>query len=66
MASEDAHGVAANADPEAKVRAGSLIAMIYGWRLFEPYLVRGLKLDGLPREELDALIRERMIKTITD
>jgi TetR/AcrR family transcriptional regulator, repressor for neighboring sulfatase len=64
IASAGAPGVAADADPAAKVRAGSWIAMLYGWRLFEPYLVHGLKLDDVPREELDALIRDRMIKAI--
>jgi AcrR family transcriptional regulator len=53
-------------DAAAKVKAGSMLAMLYGWRLFEPYLVRGLELDKLSHEELDALIRERMLKAIAD
>ena len=31
-------------DATAKVKAGCLLAMLYGWRLFEPYLVRGFQL----------------------
>jgi AcrR family transcriptional regulator len=46
------------------VRVGSLIAMLYGWRLFEPYLVRGLGLESLGHKELDALIRENMLRTL--
>jgi AcrR family transcriptional regulator len=56
----------ADADITAKISAGSLLATLYGWRLFEPYLVRGLRLEGLSHEELDALIRERMLKALTD
>jgi AcrR family transcriptional regulator len=61
-ASDDSPG----ADIAAKVRAGSLLATLYGWRLFEPYLVRGLRLEQLSHEELDALIRERMLKALAD
>ena len=53
-------------DTAAKVKAGSLLAMLYGWRLFEPYLVRGLQLDQVGHDELDALIRERMLKALAD
>jgi AcrR family transcriptional regulator len=66
IAGAGAPGSTPETDAAAKVRAGSLIAMLYGWRLFEPYLVRGLKLEDLPHAELDSLIRERMIKAITD
>jgi TetR/AcrR family transcriptional regulator, repressor for neighboring sulfatase len=55
-----------DADTAAKVKAGSLLAMLYGWRLFEPYLVRGLQLEKISHEELDALIRERMLKALAD
>jgi TetR/AcrR family transcriptional regulator, repressor for neighboring sulfatase len=55
-----------DADTAAKVKAGSLLAMLYGWRLFEPYLVRGLQLEQLSHEELDALIRGRMLKALAD
>jgi TetR/AcrR family transcriptional regulator, repressor for neighboring sulfatase len=55
-----------DADTAAKVKAGSLLAMLYGWRLFEPYLVRGLQLEQLSHEELDAHIRERMLKALAD
>ena len=57
---------AADADTAAKVKAGSLLAMLYGWRLFEPYLVRGLQLEQLSHEELDAHIRQRIIKALAD
>jgi TetR/AcrR family transcriptional regulator, repressor for neighboring sulfatase len=59
-------GDAPDADTAAKVKAGSLLAMLYGWRLFEPYLVRGLQLDQVGHDELDALIRERMLKALAD
>jgi AcrR family transcriptional regulator len=55
-----------DADTAAKVKAGSLLAMLYGWRLFEPYLVRGLQLEQLSHEELDAHIRQRIIKALAD
>jgi len=55
-----------DADTAAKVKAGSLLAMLYGWRLFEPYLVRGLQLEKMSHEELDGLIRERMLKALAD
>jgi AcrR family transcriptional regulator len=57
---------APDADTAAKVKAGSLLAMLYGWRLFEPYLVRGLQLEQLSHEELDAHIRQRIIKALAD
>jgi TetR/AcrR family transcriptional regulator, repressor for neighboring sulfatase len=57
---------AQDADTAAKVKAGSLLAMLYGWRLFEPYLVRGLQLEQLSHEELDAHIRQRIIKALAD
>jgi hypothetical protein len=52
---------------EAKtaVLVGSLIAMVYGWRLFAPYLVPELGLKGLSQAQLDALIREVMAGAIT-
>jgi AcrR family transcriptional regulator len=48
-------------DPdEAAIRTGSMIAMLYGWRLFEPYLVRGLGLGELDRATLDQHISQHM------
>jgi TetR/AcrR family transcriptional regulator, repressor for neighboring sulfatase len=55
-----------DADAGAKVKAGSMLAMLYGWRLFEPYLVRGLQLEQLSHDELDAAIRDRMLKALSD
>jgi AcrR family transcriptional regulator len=55
-----------DADTAAKVKAGSMLAMLYGWRLFEPYLVRGLQLDKVGHDELDAQIKERMLKALAD
>jgi len=66
LAKADVPDDAPDADTTAKVKAGSLLAMLYGWRLFEPYLVRGLRLDQVGHDELDALIRERMIKALAD
>lgn len=66
LAKADLGGDVADADTAAKVRAGSLLAMLYGWRLFEPYLVRGLQLETVSHDELDALIRERMLKALSD
>jgi hypothetical protein len=40
--------------------------MLYGWHLFEPYLLHGLNLENPPHDELDALIRERILKVISD
>jgi TetR/AcrR family transcriptional regulator, repressor for neighboring sulfatase len=47
-------------ETKTAVLVGSLIAMIYGWRLFAPYLVPELGLKDLSRAQLDALIREVM------
>jgi AcrR family transcriptional regulator len=47
-----------------KVAAGSVLAMLYGWRLFEPYLVRGLGLEELTHEQLDSLIRDNMMAIV--
>ncbi|WP_165965857.1 helix-turn-helix domain-containing protein [Pseudonocardia dioxanivorans] len=55
----DGTGVAADG-----VSVGSLIALLYGWRLFEPYLVRGLRLQGTSQQEIDELIRRDMLKVI--
>jgi AcrR family transcriptional regulator len=66
LAKADVADNSPDADTAAKVKAGSLLAMLYGWRLFEPYLVRGLQLDTVGHDELDALIRERMLKALAD
>ena len=55
-----------DADTVAKVKAGSLLAMLYGWRLFEPYLVRGLQLENLSHDELDTAIRHRLLKALDE
>jgi TetR/AcrR family transcriptional regulator, repressor for neighboring sulfatase len=54
-------------DPEtlAKVKVGSMLATLYGWLLFESYLVRGLELQNLSPSELNALVRENVLKAIT-
>ncbi len=50
---------ASSADEALATRAlvGTLIGALLGWRLFEPYLTRGLGLDHLTRSELYDLIR---------
>ena len=48
----------------AKVKAGSMLATLYGWKVFEPYLVRGLGLEKLSTRELNALVRENVLKAI--
>jgi TetR/AcrR family transcriptional regulator, repressor for neighboring sulfatase len=45
---------------DAAVLVGSLIALLNGWRLFEPYLVTGLGLESLSHAELDTRIMEAM------
>jgi AcrR family transcriptional regulator len=41
------------ADPLAtKITVGTLVASLLGWRLFEPYIVRGLKLGDVGRPAL--------------
>jgi AcrR family transcriptional regulator len=52
--------------PEVAVRVGSLISVLYGWRLFDTYLRRGLKLEGLDQAELDGYIREDMLRLLRD
>ncbi|MGI5144475.1 MULTISPECIES: TetR/AcrR family transcriptional regulator [unclassified Streptomyces] len=51
--------------PESALNVASLIALLYGWRLFEPYLLRGLDLEGLSRADLDAHIQKTMRKIIS-
>lgn len=41
----------------SRALVGTLIGALLGWRLFEPYLTRGLGLDHLSRAELYDLIR---------
>jgi TetR/AcrR family transcriptional regulator, repressor for neighboring sulfatase len=48
----------------AKVKAGSMLATLYGWKLFEPYLVRGLGLEKLSTRKLNALVRENVLTAI--
>jgi AcrR family transcriptional regulator len=66
LAAVDLDPSAPEADVEAGLRAGTLLAMLYGWRLFAPYLVRGLGLEGLSQQELNGAIRESMIKVLAD
>jgi TetR/AcrR family transcriptional regulator, repressor for neighboring sulfatase len=62
LAAADTDSSTPDAETIAKVKAGSVLAMLYGWRLFEPYLVRGLGLEKLSHSDLDALIRESILK----
>jgi AcrR family transcriptional regulator len=55
---------APDADVLAKVKAGSMLATLYGWKLFEPYLIRGLGLEDLSSNELNALVRQTLLKVI--
>jgi AcrR family transcriptional regulator len=64
LAAVDVDPGASDADTLAKVKAGSMLATLYGWRLFEPYLVRGLGLEDLSHTELDSLVRENLFKVI--
>jgi hypothetical protein len=41
-----------------------MLATLYGWKVFEPYLVRGLGLEKLSTSELNALVRENVLKAI--
>lgn len=41
---------------EARVRVGVVVAALLGFRLYEPYLTRGLGLDHLSRDELYEII----------
>lgn len=48
----------------ASIRVGSLIAMLYGWRLFEPSLVRSLGLQDLDPAKLDQYIHDDMLRIL--
>lgn len=50
--------------PEPAINVGSVIAMLYGWRLFEPYLVRGLGLGRLSHARLDRYIQQDMLRVL--
>jgi hypothetical protein len=49
LASVDVDPSASDHETLAKIKAGSMLATLYGWRLFEPYRVRGLGLKTSPR-----------------
>lgn len=49
---------------EARVLVGSVVTVMFGWRLYEPYVVNGLGLDRLTRPELNASIRS-VLATMT-
>jgi AcrR family transcriptional regulator len=64
LAAVDVDSAAPDADVLAKVKAGSMLATLYGWKLFEPYLIRGLGLQDLSSNELNALVRQTLLKVI--
>jgi AcrR family transcriptional regulator len=64
LAAADVDANQPDADLQAKVKAGSMLATLYGWKLFEPYLVRGLGLEHLSAKELSALVRGSVLKVI--
>ncbi|MCU1658440.1 MAG: TetR family transcriptional regulator [Pseudonocardiales bacterium] len=65
LAAADVPRNSADADLEASFRAGTILALLYGWRLFEPYLVRGLGLDSLSHAELNERIRASMLRVLS-
>jgi AcrR family transcriptional regulator len=65
LAAVDVPSNSADADLEASFRAGTILALLYGWRLFEPYLVRGLGLENLSQAELNERIRESMLRVLS-
>jgi AcrR family transcriptional regulator len=50
---------------DTRVRVGTVVAALLGWRLYEQYLTRGLGLDYLSRAELYKLIGPGLIEFIT-
>jgi AcrR family transcriptional regulator len=64
LASANVDPSSPDAELQAGIKAGSLLAMLYGWRLFEPYLVRGLGLQGLTHKELNAQIRDHLMRVL--
>jgi AcrR family transcriptional regulator len=50
--------------PDPAIGVGSVIAILYGWRLFEPYLVRGLGLEDLSHEQIDHYIQQDMLRIL--
>jgi AcrR family transcriptional regulator len=50
--------------PEPAIKVGSVIAMLYGWRLFEPYLVRGLGLGRISHARLDRYIQQDILRVL--
>jgi AcrR family transcriptional regulator len=65
LAAADVPRDSADADLEASFRAGTILALLYGWRLFEPYLVRGLGLESLSHAELNERIRASMLRVLS-
>jgi hypothetical protein len=44
----DSSAASGDVDPlTTKTRVGTLLASLLGWRLFEPYLIRGLELENV-------------------
>jgi TetR/AcrR family transcriptional regulator, repressor for neighboring sulfatase len=52
LAAKDANVPTASDSLSQRALVGTLVAALLGWRLFEPYLVRGLKLEEFDRAEI--------------
>jgi AcrR family transcriptional regulator len=45
----------------ARVKVAAMLSMIYGWRIYSPYLTSGLELTKTPQSELDDILRELLL-----
>lgn len=52
LAAKDSEAKSAADSLATRVTVGTLVASLLGWRLFEPYIVRGLKLGDVSRPAL--------------
>jgi AcrR family transcriptional regulator len=64
LAANDIDSDLPDAEIQAKMKAGSMLATLYGWKLFGPYLVQGLGLESLSADELNTLVRRNLLKVI--
>lgn len=65
LALVDKQRVTAEDKLEAAVTVGSVMAMLWGWRLFEPYLLRELGLQSTSRAKVDSLVRTNLVKILS-
>jgi TetR/AcrR family transcriptional regulator, repressor for neighboring sulfatase len=65
LAANDLDQSAPDAELRAGVLAASVLALLYGWRLFEPYLIKGLGLENLSHAALNQHLHESLLRVMS-